>query len=111
MYLVSGLGQIFKPRPNVTPKPSPKVPPKPAPKEGWVAKNGHRRFCGAAGRGTVTCDLNLKVRFRHSFDEFLREVEGAYARWMERSTARSIVKKLTDGLRQWHQELIDARAL
>ena len=47
MYLVTGLGQIFKPRPKVTAKPPPKGPTKPAPKAGWVVKDGHRRFCGA----------------------------------------------------------------
>jgi hypothetical protein len=74
-------------------------------------KNGHRRFCGAADRGAVSCDLHLKVRFRHSFEEFLRKVEGAYARWMERSTARRLAKNLTKDLKQWHQELLRSKAL
>jgi hypothetical protein len=111
MYLVSGLGQIFKPRPKITPKPSPKAPPKPAPKEGRVSKNGHRRFCGAADDGAVACDLLLRVKFRRSFEEFLREVENAYVRWMERSTARRLIKNLTTDLKQWHQELLRASAL
>jgi hypothetical protein len=74
-------------------------------------KDGHRRFCAAPSGRTVSCDLTLKIRFRRSFEEFLREVEGAYGRWMERSTARGLVRKLTEDLKQWHQELINARAL
>jgi hypothetical protein len=111
MYLVTGLGQPFKPRSKAAVKSPPKGPTQSAPKEGWVTKNGHRRFCGAPSGRTVSCDLTLKVRFRRSFEEFLREVEGAYGRWMERSTARTLVRKLTQDLKQWHQELINARAL
>jgi hypothetical protein len=98
MYIVTGLGQIFKPRPKVTPKLPPKAPPKPAPKKGWVAKNGNRRFCGVADDGAVSCDLLLRAKFRHSFEEFLREMENAYARWMERSTARRLIKNLAGSL-------------
>ena len=76
-----------------------------------MVKNGYRRYCGAADGGAVSCDLHLKVRFRHSFGEFLREVEGAYARWMEKSTARRLGKNLTKDLKQWHQELLSAKAL
>jgi hypothetical protein len=111
MYLVTGLGQPFKPRAKAKVKSSPKGATQSAPKEGWVVKDGHRRFCVAPSGGTVSCDLTLKVRFRRSFEEFLREVENAYGRWMERSTARSLVKKLRQDLKQWHQELLNARAL
>jgi hypothetical protein len=111
MYLVTGLGQIFKPRPKVTAKPPPKGPAKPAPKAGWVVKDGHRRFCSTPAGRAVSCDLTLRVRFRRSFEEFLREVEGAYGRWMERSTARTLVKRLERDLKQWHQELLTAKAL
>ncbi len=111
MYLVTGLGQVFKPRPKVTAKPPPKGPTKPAPKVGWVVKDGHRRFCGDHAGRAVSCDLNLRVRFRRSFQEFLREVEGAYGRWMESSTARTLVKRLQKDLKQWHQELLSAKAL
>ena len=110
MYLVTGLGQIFKPRPKVMVKPPPKGPTKPAPKAGWVVKDGHRRFCGAPDGPAVGCDLELKVRFRRSFKEFLREVESAYGRWMERSTARTLVTKLQKDLKEWHQELLRAKA-
>lgn len=111
MYLVTGFGQTFKPRPKVTAKPPPKKPTKPAPKAGWVVKEGHRRFCSAPDGRAVSCDLILRVKFRHSFQEFLREVEGAYGRWMERSTARTLVKSLQKDLKQWHQELLSAKAL
>ena len=48
MYLVTGLGQIFKPRPKVTVKPPPKGPTKPAPKAGWVdAAAVHRQVLQA----------------------------------------------------------------
>jgi hypothetical protein len=111
MYLATGLGQIFKPRPKVMAKPPPKGPTKPAPKAGWVVKDGHRRFCGAPDGPAISCDLELKVNFRRSFEEFRREVEGAYGRWMERSTARTLVKRLQKDLKQWHQELLSAKAL
>ena len=111
MYLATGLGQPLKPRPKATVKSLPKGPTRSAPNEGYVVKDGHRRFCAAPSGSTVSCDLTLKVRFRRSFEEFLREVEGAYGRWMERSTARTLVRKLTQDLKQWHQELINARAL
>jgi sulfur relay (sulfurtransferase) DsrC/TusE family protein len=48
----------------------------------------------------------LKIRFRRSFDEFLREVEDAYGRWMARPTARMLVKKLQKDLKQWHQDML-----
>ena len=111
MYIVTGLGQIFKPRSKVTPKLPPKALQKAAPRVGYVAKNGHRRFCGAADDGAVSCDLLLRVKFRRSFEEFLREVENAYAKWMERFTARRLVKNVTTDLKQWHQELLRASAL
>ena len=59
MYIVTGLGQIFKPRPKVTPKLPPKALPKAPPRIGYVAKNGHRRFCGAADDGVVSCKARL----------------------------------------------------
>jgi hypothetical protein len=71
MYIVTGLGQIFKPRPEVTPKLPSKALPKVPPRVGYVAKNGHRRFCGAADDGAVSCDLVLRAKFRHSFEEVL----------------------------------------
>jgi len=110
MYLLTGLGQIYKPR-KEPPKPPPKAPAQRPPKEGWVIKDGHRRHCGAPDGRSVHCDLNLRVRFRSSFEEFLREVENAYGRWMERPTARTLIKKLQKDLKQWHQELLNAKAL
>jgi hypothetical protein len=71
-FLETGLGEVFKPRPQApTPKPPPKAPVQQPPKKGWVVKNGHRRFCGDPFQGSMSCDLNLKVRFRRSFAEFL----------------------------------------
>lgn len=74
-------------------------------------KDGHRRFCLAPDKRSVSCDLNLKVRFRRSFDEFVREVENAYGRWMERPTARILVKKLQKDLQRLHQEMLDQKLL
>jgi hypothetical protein len=113
MYLYeTEFGEVFRPRPRTAPaNPPPKSPQRPPPKEGKVVADGHERFCLPPDRGTVSCDLTLKVRFRRSFDEFLREVEGAYARWMERSTARALVKKLQKDLQQSHQEMSNSHAL
>jgi hypothetical protein len=38
-------------------------------------------------------------------------VEDAYGRWMERSTARTLVKKLQKDLNQWHQEMLSSNVL
>lgn len=109
MYLYeTNFGEVFRPRPSTPP---PKPPVRPPPKEGNVAADGHLRFCLPPGGGTVSCDLTLKVRFRRSFDEFARNVEGAYARWMEPSTARMLVKKLQNDLKQFHQEMLQSKLL
>lgn len=106
MYLYeTGLGEIFKPRPKAQAKPTIKAPAKP-PQAGWVKKDGHRRFCSDPDRGTVSCDLNLKIRFRRSFDEFLRTVEDAYGRWMAKPTAQRLTKTLRGRLKELHQELL-----
>jgi len=110
MYLVTGLGQIYKPR-KEPPKQPPKAPAKQLPKEGLVRKDGHRRYCLAPVGRHVGCDLNLRVKFRSSFEEFLREVENAYGRWMERSTARMLIKKLQKTLKEWHHDMLYQKLL
>jgi hypothetical protein len=111
-FLETGLGEVFKPRPkSPPPKPPPKALANQPPKEGKVVKDGHWRFCGGPYQGSVSCDLNLKVRFRRSFDEFLREVETAYGRWMARPTAQMLVKKLQNDLKQWHQDMLSQKLL
>ncbi len=101
MYLFeTSIGEVFRPRPR------PPARPQPPPKEGWVTKDGHRRFCGSPSGRAVQCDLELKIRFRRSFEEFLQEVENAYGRWVSRSTARMLVKKLQKDLKQWHEEML-----
>ena len=105
-FFETGLGEIFKPRPKGPVKPAPKAPVQRPPKEGKVVKDGHWRWCPAATGRSLSCDLNLKVRFRRSFDEFLREVENAYERWMARPTARMLVKKLQKDLKQWHEDMV-----
>lgn len=106
----NSFGEVFKPRPRApTPPPPPKAPAQRPPKQGWVVKDGHRRFCGDPSGSSVTCDLVLKIRFRRSFDEFLRAVEDAYGRWMARPTARMLVKKLQKDLKQFHQEMLDSK--
>ena len=113
MYFVeTGLGDIFKPRSKAPIKPPAKTPaPQRPPKEGSVVADGHRRFCPTPFKGAVTCDLNLKVRFRRSFYEFLRGVENAYGRWMARPTAQMLVKKLHKELKQWHDDMLYAKLL
>jgi hypothetical protein len=113
MYLYeTEFGEVFRPRPRTAPaNPPPKSPQRPPPKEGKVVADGHSRFCPLPSDGTVGCDLTLSVRFRRSFDEFAREVEGAYARWMEPSTARMLVKKLQNDLKQFHQEMLQSTVL
>jgi hypothetical protein len=105
MYLFdTGFAEVFRPRPKAPP---PKAPEKPPPKAGKVVvPEGHWRFCGDPSGRSVSCDLNLKVRFRRSFDDFLREVEAAYARWMETSTASMLVKKLKNDLKKWHDDML-----
>jgi hypothetical protein len=112
MYLYgTDFGEPFKPRKTEPAKPSPKAPQRPPPKEGKViVPEGHWRFCGSPGDGSVTCDLNLRVRFRRSFAEFLRNVEAAYGRWMAAPTAKKLTQKLAKELKQWHEEILSARA-
>jgi hypothetical protein len=111
MYLQTGLGQVFKQRPQGPAKQPSKAVAQRLPKEGWVVKDGHRRFCAAPDGRSVSCDLNLRVKFRRSFDEFLREVEHAYARWMARPTAQMLAKKLQKTLKQWHRDMLNGTLL
>ncbi len=114
MYLFEpGLGDVFKPRSRPPAKRPPKAPAKPF-NEGWVVKDGHRRFCGPAPAPSdrkLHCDLELRVRFRRSFDEFIHEVENAYARWTTRPTAQALLKKLQKTLKEWHQEMLSYKVL
>jgi hypothetical protein len=103
-FFDNGYGEVFRPRPK---PPAPKQPESPPPKAGKVVvAEGHWRFCGDPSGRDVSCDLNLKVRFHRSFDDFLREVEAAYGRWMAPSTARMLVKKLHNDLKKWHDEML-----
>lgn len=110
-FFESDLGEVFRPRTQPPVKPAPKTPVQRPPKAGWVGKDGHRRFCPAPDGRSMICDLDLKVRFRRSFDEFLPAVEAAYARWMERATARMLVKKLQKHLKEWHDEMLSSKVL
>lgn len=111
MYLVeTGLGEPFRPRRRSSVQQPPRVPANP-PQAGWVAKDGHRRFCVEPSGRTVGCDLHLKVRFRRSFDEFLRAVEEAYGRWMAKPTAQRVMKTLRDPLKKMHQDMLYSKIL
>jgi hypothetical protein len=105
-FFETHLGEVFKPRSKAPPPQPQKAPAQRPPKEGWISKDGHRRYCSTPTGRESTCDLNLKVRFRRSFDGFLREVEAAYGRWMAKPTARMLVKKLQKDLKQWHDDLV-----
>jgi hypothetical protein len=61
--------------------------------------------------GGVICDLELKIRFRRSYHEFLREVEDAYGRWVARPTARMLVKQLEKDLKETHREMLFRKVL
>lgn len=104
MYIETGLGQAWK----VKPRPK-KVPAKRPPKAGKAVKDGQYRFCvtPTPGDRIVNCDLELKIKFRRSFEEFLHEVENAYGTWMDRSTARMLIKKLQKTLKELHQDMLN----
>jgi hypothetical protein len=107
MYIETGLGQAW--RMKRRPK---KVSVKRPPKEGTVVKDDHWRWCAGSPSkvtGAIMCDLYLKVKFRSSFEEFLRDVENAYGRWMERPTARMLIKKSQKTLQQWHQDMVNKK--
>jgi hypothetical protein len=111
MYIFeTGLGQIFKLR-KEPPKPRSKTLAKWPFKEGWVVKDGHRRSCVEFSGGFGGCGLELKVRFRRSFEDFLREVENAYGRWVARSTAQRLMNELRQKLKELHQEMINGKLL
>lgn len=107
MYLFeTGLAEVFKQRPQApTPKPPPKAPAKP-PRKGEVTRQDHWRYCSDPSGGSVGCDLNLRVKFRRSFQDFLHEVENAYATWMARPTAQMLIKKLQKDLKKWHDDML-----
>ncbi len=112
MYLFeTGLGEVFKPRPRAPVNPPPKARAQSPPKQGWIVKDDHRRFCGSPSGDIVNCDLELKIQFRRSFEEFLHEVENAYGRWVSRTTARILVKKLQKTLKEWHEEMLYYKVL
>jgi len=53
--------------------------------------------------------LLRNVTFRTSFADFLREVEWAVKRWVKYpSYARKLVAKEKDGLKKYHQKMIDS---
>ncbi len=113
MYVHDSLGEPFRPR-RKTPA---QLPSKSATKlfnDGWVVKDGHRRFCGPAPSPSdreLHCDLELRVRFRRAFDKFVREVESAYVRWTTRPTVQALIKKLQKNLKEWHQEMLNSKVL
>jgi hypothetical protein len=76
-----------------------------------IEKSGHVRKawseCQAEGTRQRRCDIEFKVKYRSSFEDFRREVERAFARWMTLPRAHSFIKKLEAKLKQWHQEISD----
>jgi hypothetical protein len=108
-FIETGFGEVFKPRPRPPAKPPPKAPAQsPPPQDEWVVKNGHRRFCPSVGTTErhMGCDLELKIKFRHSFEDFLREIENAYGTWTTRTEARALTKRLQPTLKQLHQTML-----
>lgn len=109
MYLFdTSLGDVFKPRSKAPAKPPPKAPQRP-PRAGEVVADGHWRWCPAPTGRSLDCDLQLKVRFRSSFQEFLHEVENAYERWMAKQTAHMLVKNLQGVLKKYHDNMLDSK--
>lgn len=113
MYLFeTGIGEVFKQRKQETPpaKPPPRARPRQPPKAGKVLRGGDLRQC-FVHHGIVDCNLDLRVRFRRSFAEFLSEVETAFRRWMAPPTARKVVKKLHKDLQARHDVGLKQRVL
>jgi len=55
----------------------------------------------------------LKVKFRRSFEDFLREVENAIGRLVERSTARMLIKQkhILNDLKVCHHKMLNEEVL
>lgn len=74
-----------------------------------IEKNGHIRKvwseCQREGVRQRRCDIEFKVKYRSSFEDFRREVERAFGRWMTLPRARTLIKKLEERLKKWHQEI------
>lgn len=51
------------------------------------------------------------MKFRRAFDEFVHEVENAYARWMTRPAAQALMKRLQKTLKEWYQEMLTYKVL
>jgi hypothetical protein len=53
--------------------------------------------------------MDFRVNFRRSFEDFLREVERAYGRWMTGPRARTLVGKSQEILKNWHEEMLSQK--
>lgn len=76
-----------------------------------TTKAGHLRTCGDVRMGLKLCDLNLQIRFRRAFADFLNEVKTAYEQWVTPATALVFIKQLTKGLGQWHRDMINSKTM
>lgn len=55
------------------------------------------------------CEFTLRVKFRHSFGEFRKEVERAFRRWMTGPRAQLLIEKQEGSLKSLHKGWIDAK--
>jgi hypothetical protein len=78
---------------------------------GTDVRNGHIRQswseCRREGTRQRRCDITFRVKFRPNFGDFRRETERALKRWMTGARARTLIGRLEETLRRWHQEISD----
>ena len=77
-----------------------------------TVKGRHKRWpCVSLGERERSCPIDFRVTFRSSYEDFRREVERAFARWMTDERARILIKKLEATLRKFHSQMPGGMAL
>jgi hypothetical protein len=78
-----------------------------------ITRNGHRRVkwskCSKFGPRQRLCGVTLNVKFRHSFEDFRKQLEQAFRTWMTPPRARMLTEKYEDRLRAIHKHEMDKK--
>jgi hypothetical protein len=76
-----------------------------------IKKNGHERvkwsMCSKDGTRKRWCGVTFRIKFRHAFGDFRKEMERAFRRWMTGPRAQMLTKKLEGTLKAIHKNMMD----
>lgn len=71
-----------------------------------TVKGGHKRSaCTSPHDRERLCPIDFKVTYRSSYEDFRREVERAFGRWMTEPRARALIAKREKTLKAMHSEM------